>query len=182
MAAPNSTPTHYTGRVQTTVLPDTSLNTSGRAALGCYLGGLGLALMYSMLRAWPVPPAEGTTHQDAQYLIMAAVAGALGSYIHLASSFIERAGKGSLSTGWIWWYLLRPWIGSALALVLYFVLRAGLITGAGEEGTRALNPYGVAALAALAGMFSRQATEKLRQVFENVCSTDQSDSESSPED
>jgi nitrogen regulatory protein PII len=31
-----------------------------------------------------------------------------------------------------------------------------------------LNPYGVAAFAALAGMFSRQATDKLREVFETV--------------
>ncbi|MGH9631444.1 MAG: hypothetical protein ACRD7E_24330, partial [Bryobacteraceae bacterium] len=75
------------------------------------------------------------------------------------------------TSSWAWWYFLRPWIGAALALVVYFVIRAGLITGAGEAATANLNPYGIASLAALSGMFSRQATEKLKDVFENVCAT-----------
>ena len=58
----------------------------------------------------------------------------------------------------------------ALAVLVYFVLRGGLImpsTGAGS-----LSPYGVAAFSGLAGMFSKQATDKLREVFENLFKTE----------
>jgi hypothetical protein len=52
----------------------------------------------------------------------------------------------------------------ALALIVYFMLRGGLITGSSGAGN--LSPYGVAAIAGLAGMFSKQATDKLKEVCE----------------
>jgi hypothetical protein len=61
--------------------------------------------------------------------------------------------------------------------LFYVVIRGGLIvpslpTGqAGNEVTRLLNPYGIAAIAALAGMFSRQATDKLREMFDTLFRT-----------
>lgn len=64
---------------------------------------------------------------------------------------------------------LRPFIGSALALLVYFAARGGLISG--NAGAKDLSPYGIGALAALAGMFSKQATDKLREVFENLFKT-----------
>jgi hypothetical protein len=35
-----------------------------------------------------------------------------------------------------------------------------------------LSPYGVAAVAGLAGLFSKQATDKLREVFETLFKTE----------
>ena len=70
-----------------------------------------------------------------------------------------------------WWYVLRFLIGAALALILYFALRGGLI---GTDGTSTdVNPYGVAALSALAGLFSKQATDKLSEVFDTFFQTRQ---------
>ena len=51
----------------------------------------------------------------------------------------------------------------ALALVFYFVIRGGFLTTSG--GAKDINPYGIAALAGLVGMFSKQATDKLSEVF-----------------
>lgn len=51
----------------------------------------------------------------------------------------------------------------ALALVFYFVIRGGFLTTSG--GAKDINPYGIAALAGLVGMFSKQATDKLGEVF-----------------
>jgi hypothetical protein len=76
----------------------------------------------------------------------------------------------------MWWFVLRTPIGIALAIVSYLILRGGLIVptlqapkdGDLQGATVLLNPYGIAAFAALAGMFSRQATDKLREVFETV--------------
>ncbi len=65
---------------------------------------------------------------------------------------------------------MRPFIGTALAVIVYFVVQGGLI--AGTSGAGSLSPYGVAAIAGLAGMFSKQATDKLREVFENLFRTE----------
>jgi hypothetical protein len=54
----------------------------------------------------------------------------------------------------------------ALALVFYFVIRGGFLTTSG--GAKDINPYGIAALAGLVGMFSKQATDKLSEVFSTL--------------
>jgi hypothetical protein len=145
-----------------------------KAAVATYIVALNLTLIALLIRVWPVALTTADTSYwspEGRFLITALVAGALGSYIHLATSFIDYAGARTLGQSWGWWYLLRPSIGAALALVVYFVLRAGLISGAGDSATANLNPYGVASLAALSGMFSKQATEKLRDTFEHICAT-----------
>ncbi len=58
-----------------------------------------------------------------------------------------------------------------LPLILYFAVRGGLITG--NAGAQNLSLYGVAAVAGSAGMFSKQATDKLREVFETLFKTTQ---------
>jgi hypothetical protein len=146
----------------------TPMKFPAKVALGAYITSLNIGLTATLIAAWPGTPAMALP-AETRYLICAATAGALGSYIHLATSFIDYAGRDRLSTSWAWWYLLRPWIGSALALVVYFVLRAGFIAGP-ADATGAINPYGVASVCALSGMFSHQATQKLRELFENICS------------
>jgi hypothetical protein len=52
-----------------------------------------------------------------------------------------------------------------LGLLFYLIVRAGLVT---SSGANAVNPFGVAAIAGLAGLFSKQAVDKLREVFEQA--------------
>ena len=147
-----------------------------KAAVAIYIVALNLSLIALLIKVWPVAlttAGAALWSPEGRFLIIAAAAGALGSYIHLATSFVHYAGNRGLLQSWGWWYFLRPSIGAALALVVYFVLRAGLISGADNSATANLNPYGVASVSALAGMFSKQATEKLREVFENICATKQ---------
>lgn len=154
--------------------PSTPMAMPLKAAVAIYIVALNLALIALLVRIWPVAlttAGAAVWSPEGRFLIIAAAAGALGSYIHLATSFVHYAGNRNLLQSWGWWYFLRPSIGAALALVVYFVLRAGLISGSGEAATANLNPYGVASVSALAGMFSKQATEKLREVFENICAT-----------
>jgi len=153
-------------------------------AFGVYLVLLNLLLLYVLLRLWPdqvplTPEAHSFTlipnlwvvslWPEVQFLCLVAAAGALGSYIHLATSFADYLGNRQFVRSWTWWYVLRPFMGSALALIIYFAVRGGLI--AGTSGASELSPYGVAAIAGLAGMFSKQATDKLREVFENLFKT-----------
>jgi hypothetical protein len=109
----------------------------------------------------------GLTHLRASagtaLIILVAIFGALGSFIHAGTSFVEYVGNRRLSRSWTWWYMLRIPIGATLALILYVAFRGGLFATSATTGD--VNIYGVAALAALAGLFSKQATAKLEELF-----------------
>lgn len=104
-------------------------------------------------------------------LLLVIIAGALGSYIHAATSFVDYVGNQSLVMSWGWWYTLRPFIGAALALVFYFVIRGGLLST--SSGTGNISVFGIAAVAGLVGMFSKQATDKLGEVFNTLFKTEE---------
>ena len=93
----------------------------------------------------------------------------LGSLIQSMTYFAAYVGHGKFSKRWILWYVLRPFIGVPLALLFYFVLRGGFFSV--SAGSEAVNPYGVAALSGLAGMFSKQAMEKLKTTFDSIFKT-----------
>ena len=106
------------------------------------------------------------TSFDERLILLVIVAGILGSFVHGATSLADFIGNNKFNRNWTWFYLLRPAIGMALALVFYFVVRGGFLTTSG--GARDINPYGIAALAGLVGMFSKQATDKLSEVFSTL--------------
>jgi hypothetical protein len=54
-----------------------------------------------------------------------------------------------------------------LGVLFYFVARAGLLSANADS----VSPYGVVAFGALAGWFSKQATDKLAEVFETLFRT-----------
>ena len=58
----------------------------------------------------------------------------------------------------------------ALAIIFYFVLRGGLLATSVQPDQ--ISPFGIAALAGLVGMFSKQATDKLRELFDNLFKTE----------
>jgi hypothetical protein len=151
-------------------------------ALGAYVVGMFFLLLYLLVKTWPLnlKGVESTQFlwgtvqlpPEIRLMFVAAVAGALGSYVHLATSFADYAGNEKLTVNWGWWYVVRPFVGMALAEVVYFALRGGLLnSAAGDSATSAISPYGVATTAALTGLFSKQATDKLREVFETLFRT-----------
>ena len=90
---------------------------------GVYLILLNLLLLYVLLRLWPgqvplkvehlpvklIPGLwEPDVWSEVRYLALVAVAGALGSYIHLATSFSDYLGNRQFVNRWKWWYVLRP--------------------------------------------------------------------------
>jgi hypothetical protein len=106
---------------------------------------------------------------DVRILLMVMVGGGLGSFIHTATSFTDFVGNRQLARSWMWWYLLKPFIGMALAVSAYLVMRGGFLSVGTSAGT--LNIYGIAALSVLTGMFSKQATDKLSEVFDTLFRT-----------
>jgi hypothetical protein len=106
------------------------------------------------------------TSFDERLILLVIIAGILGSFVHAATSLADYIGNDNFNKNWTWFYLLRPAIGMSLALVFYFVIRGGFLTTSG--GAKDINPFGIAALAGLVGMFSKQATDKLSEVFSTL--------------
>jgi hypothetical protein len=148
---------------------------------------VGLALAASLVNLWPTvesgtmtgasPTQQHTVRllfgavpvkvaPGASLLLLVIVVGALGSLIHAATSFADFVGNRRFVSSWIVWYLMRLIVGLSLALLLYFAFRGGFFSGNAQASS--VNPYGIAALAGLAGLFSKQATDKLREVFETL--------------
>lgn len=98
------------------------------------------------------------------------LAGGLGSFVHTTRSFVDFLGNRRLRPSWAWWYVLQPFTGAALAMVMYLVVRGGFLASA--PGATALNPWGFVAVAALVGLFSKQATNKLDELFTTMFKTD----------
>ncbi|WP_262048346.1 hypothetical protein [Bradyrhizobium sp. Bra78] len=159
------------------------------------MGGLYLFItvlfFYLLIATWPVLETGGGAFKDfhiffsrhswepdKQMLFTVIVAGALGGLTHTMTSFGDYVGNRQLSTNWLWFMILRVPIGMTLAVLFYFIVRGGLLlptlstppagTQVPTNSTLQLNPYGMAAFAALAGMFSKQATDKLAAVFDAV--------------
>ena len=82
----------------------------------------------------------------------------------MASSFAAHCAHRDFKVSWLWWYSMRFVVGTGLGLLLYVALRGGLFSG--DFTTKQVNPYGIAAVAGLTGMFSKQATDKLAQLFD----------------
>lgn len=146
-------------------------------------------LVYSLTAVWPTPLPSGATAtpkpqwdpnltwlwfngqitDERRLLLLVIITAALGSYIHAATSFTSFVGNETLKTSWILWYVLRAPIGVSLAIIFYCVVRGGLLSS-GAVGTD-MSPFGVAALSGLVGMFSKQASDKLRETFDNLFRT-----------
>jgi hypothetical protein len=166
--------------------------------LGLLLITIGVVLVYCLIVLWPAvreatyTPGKGPTSStpanalhnvgpislfgvsyspdsDVALLLLVAVLAALGSYVHAATSFVDFAGNRRLIVSWIWWYPFRLFVGVALAEIFYFAIRAGFFGT--DTPTEFINPYGIAAVAGLVGLFSKQATDKLREVFETLFRT-----------
>ena len=104
-------------------------------------------------------------------LLLVAVSGALGAFIQVASSFADYAANRTLTRSWLVWYVLRLAVGTVIAIVVYLVLRAGFLGL--QNNSVDVNLYGISALAALSGWFSKEAADKMREVFRTMFKTDQ---------
>lgn len=115
-----------------------------------------------------VEPPFGHISRDIDLVFLVLLAGALGSFLHSARSFADFVGNKRMAGSWAWWYLLHPFTGAIMALVFYAAVRGGFlaITGGANVAPSDLSPYGVTAIAALVGMFSNQATQKLADIFD----------------
>lgn len=150
----------------------------GIVLIMAYLILFSILLLHGVVQFWPpATPAEGTApisspvtfllwtfsiSNEMRLFLIVGLAGALGSLVHALRSLYWYVGNRALVWSWLAKYILLPFIGSTLAFVFYFVLRAGLFSP--QATVEEASPFGFAALAGLIGMFSDQAAEKLKEV------------------
>jgi hypothetical protein len=163
--------------------------TRARMILGTYYLVLPFILIYLLFKIFPPNPWWPPDYRAVQMvffvsklniwttleerlILLVIVAGALGSYIHSATSYADFRGNRQFGPSWLLWYLLRPFIGVCLALVVYFAIRGGLLSmvlsGDTSSDPTKISPFGIAAIAGLTGMFSKQAADKLAEVFNTL--------------
>jgi hypothetical protein len=127
---------------------------------------------------WLFGVARTELSSDGALLLLVAMVGALAACAASSFRFAMHAGSDELSRRWLWSYVLRPVQGAMLATIVYFVLRAGLLGG---DGTQPLSAYGLAAVAGLVGLFTRQGFQKLQRVFNELWGVQDPDANLAPD-
>jgi IPT/TIG domain len=115
------------------------------------------------LFGWDLP-----LEREARLFLVVALAGALGGLVYAIRSLAWYAGNRNLKYSWLLTYPLQPVVGAALATITYVVARGGLIVVTTQASSDTVNPFGFAAIGGLVGLFSSQAAEWLKRIFEQV--------------
>ena len=105
--------------------------------------------------------------------ILAIFAAGVGSSISSIVAYLRHAcERRDFELYYAPWYIGRPIMGMLLGLIFYFVLRGGLLATTISGTTKLeMGDWAIAAFAALVGMFSKNAIEKLREVFHTLFRT-----------
>ncbi len=124
-----------------------------------------LACLVAMIWCFSEITAHGPTTQ--QLLIVATLAGTLGSLTRVLGSIAIYAGSGKMTSRWLPWYVLSPFQGGALGLGTTFVLKGGFLPNTvPEQSTHSLKEaYVFGAVAFLAGLFAELTMKKLQDVM-----------------
>ncbi len=154
--------------------------------LGGYLLIITLYFIYLLINFWPdtkssqqytiwplYAPVKTTYEQN--IMIIALICGALGSQIHALASYASNVGKVRFRTAWISWYLFRLPLGALLAIVFYFAIRGGLVLLVNSDQTAPIKLDGIAGVSMLVGLFTEQASHKLKELFDTLFATNHSD-------
>lgn len=110
-----------------------------------------------------LPPCSFSV-SDSLLLALVLLVAALGASLHGLLSLAAFVGNREFTESWILWYLSRPVSGALLGLVFYLVGRGGLFIEI-QMGSRT-SLYAVLAVAILVGLFSKQALDKLSDLFD----------------
>jgi hypothetical protein len=103
------------------------------------------------------------TGYDKNLFLAVLLAGVLGGTLHAMRSLFWYRGTKTLVRSWILMYILLPFTGGLIAAAFYLIVRAGIFHPEGGSGDLL-----VIGIAILVGMFSDQATEKLKKIGEAI--------------
>jgi hypothetical protein len=123
---------------------------------------------------------EANVFLETRLLLLVMLAGALGSLMHALRSLYWYTGNRLMVWSWVAFYFLLPVTGAMLATIFYFVVRGGFFSSQASFDTT--SPFGFAALSALVGLFSPQATLKLKEVAETIFAKPEAGADNKPQE
>ncbi len=153
-----------------------------------YLLILTLLLLYLLLVFWPQGAPSGAAaaperfffglieialSEQARLMTLVLISGALGGLIHAFRSLSAFAGQRRLVTSWTFWYVARPFSAAILALLFYLLISGGFLPDPNAGGDLSVAVPAISGLAALIGLFSEQAINKLKDVMQVLLTTNQ---------
>jgi hypothetical protein len=103
---------------------------------------------------------------EIRYLLISMTAGGLGSMMPLMLSLASYVGNRVLRPSWILWYLLRPVIGMTIGIVIYIVIRGGILKVGSSPDQ--LNQYAMAGFSLLGGLFSKEILDRARSWADHI--------------
>lgn len=106
-------------------------------------------------------------------------AGMTGGAVYSLRQHALHVARRSHDPSWTMWNISRPLLGAALAVLLFFLIRAGFVDT--QQGD-ALKPEGFIALGGLVGLFTDQAWARMRIVAESVFAKRDEDTRSLDDD
>jgi hypothetical protein len=118
--------------------------------------------------------------KEARLFLVVCLAGALGGLVHSLRSFSWYVGNRKLVRSWLLRLILIPVVGTSIGLLFYLVLRGGLFSS--QATVDQTNPFGIAAVSGLVGMFTEQAAIKLKEIATTFFTKAEQGKDSSPED
>jgi hypothetical protein len=149
------------------VFDDGSPDSSKSPSTGQPQGPLDPCLFICQQSALPLFIWACSLDSGVRVILIVVIVGSLGALIHVARSFYWYVGNRNLKSSWLLMYFLLPFNGGGLAL-LFFLISRGVSSA--QPASIESSVGGYAALAALVGMFSQQALNKLKQIAESVFS------------
>jgi hypothetical protein len=113
----------------------------------------------------PSAPARGgaTWPPELRIFALVMIMGALGSYLGSSRSFVNYVGNRQFVASWGLFYFVRPSFGIGLALLAYLGYRIGAVPG--PANTPPGDPYAIAFLAGMVGLFADMTLEKLKDLM-----------------
>lgn len=116
------------------------------------------------------------SNRDLSNAMVTGFGAGVGSVITTILGYLEHASeKKDFERAYAPWYVGRPLMGLLLGLLFYFLLRGGLLALAPSSTVATspadLNAAALAGLGGLVGLFSKNAIEKLRELFDTIFSS-----------
>ncbi|UII31181.1 S1 family peptidase [Fulvivirga ulvae] len=139
----------------------------------CSLAGLYTVFNPELLGQY-IPNEKAEAEAINESLIMLFSAGIGSSITSILAYLLHASEKKDFDLAFVPWYFARPMMGMLLGLIFYFAMKGGILVltmDEAREGPQNLNDFALAAVGALVGMFSKNALEKLREVFNTLFNT-----------
>ena len=113
------------------------------------------------------------TPEEATVLGLVILLGIAGGCLRILASLVKYVGNRQLARSWLLYYYAMPFQGAVLAPLIYMLLRVGVLSPSvgSQGGTAQVNLLSMYVFAGLTGLFAKNATDKLAEVFETIFRT-----------